>query len=73
MVCLAFAFAAASADTALETNGEVDVDKLVDGELDSILGTHEELTKQELDRENNKLETEEDDDDSEVMLDRDGK
>ena len=54
----------------------MDVDKLVDGELDSILGTHEELTKQELDRENNKLETEpfqEDDDDSEVMLDRDGK
>ena len=66
----------ASADNALES-GEVDVDKLVDGELDSVIGAHEDLTKEELDREGIQLETEpsqeEDVDDSEVMLDRDGK
>ena len=52
----------ASADTALET-GDADVDNLVDGELDSLLDTDDELSNQELDRED-------EDDDTE---DRDGK
>ena len=40
----------ASADTALET-GDADVDNLDDGELDSLLDTDDELSNQELDRE----------------------
>lgn len=57
LACLAFAAAVASADTALET-GDADVDNLVDGDMDSLLDTDDELTNQELDRED-------EDDDSE--------
>ena len=49
MACLTFVLSVASADKALET-GDVGIDNLVDGELDSILDTHEQLTNNELER-----------------------